>query len=217
MDEIAQQAINEALSGNWQKAYELNGLILKSSPQDVDAMVRSAKALMELGELTKAKKILESALKIDRFNNIAARLLLKIKSVKNGGEVVHNKTSFEKFIEEPGKTKLTELTNLGDPNILIQVDPGDEVKLTSHGKTISVNTINDKHLGRLPESLGFKIKKLISQGFEFKALIKSATPESVRVFIREISKPTGFATFITFPAEREEIIEEAGKDADEEY
>lgn len=220
MDDIAQQAISQALSGNWQKAYELNSEILKSSPDNTDAMVRSAKALMELGESVKAKKVIDSVLKVDPYHNIANKLLMKIKGARAAGEVTHSKVESEKFIEEPGKTKVCELTKLGDPNIIIQVDPGDEVKLVASGKTISVNTLNDKHLGRLPDDIGFRLKKLISQGFKFQAIVKSATSDCVKIFVREISRPEGYESINAFSIERLELPDNDMKlapDPEDEY
>lgn len=207
MDDIAQQAISSALSGNWEKALEYNEVILKDTPDNTDAMVRSAKALIELGNSDKAKKVLEKVIKIDPYNSIASKTLLKIDSSNKAGEITHNKINSEMFIEEPGKTKLTELTHLGDTNIILQLEPGDEVKIISAGRTISINTLNDKHVGRLSDSLSFRLKKLISDGFEFQAMVKSTTSDCVKIFIREVSKPEGFEKIMSFPIEREEISE----------
>ncbi len=217
MDDIAQQAISSALSGNWEEALKFNELILESSPDNTDAMVRSAKAHIELGDFAKAKKILEKVVKIDPYNNIANKALLKIEGVIKAGEVTHSsKVDPEKFIEEPGKTKLTELTHLGDPNIILQLDPGDVVKIVSGGRTVSVNTPNDKHIGRLPDDLGFKLKNLMSEGFEFQAMIKSTSTDCVKVFLREVSKPTIASKIMSFPIEREETNENLPQDDEEE-
>lgn len=213
MDDITQQAVSSALSGDWQKAEELNELILKDFPDNVGAMVRLAKAQIELGESSKAKKILEKVIKLDPYNSIATKTLLKLKSKDKGGEITHNKISAEMFLEEPGKTKLTELTNLGDPNIFLQLDPGDEAKLIGGGRTISVNTSNGKHVGKLPVALGFRIKNLTSQGFEFQALIKSTSEDSVKVFIRELSRPSGFEKIMPFPIDRDDMSDTSLQEA----
>jgi len=213
MDDIAHQAVTQALSGNWQEAFELNQLILKESPDDVGALVRSAKALIELGEVEKAKKLLAKVVKIDPYNTIANKTLLRIDSygAKKDGDTVRTQVNSSMFLDEPGKTKMTELTHLGDPNVIIQIDPGEEVKLVSSGHNVSVNTMTDKHLGKVPDELGFRLKSLISQGFEFQVLVSSATPECVRVFIREVSRPNDASGLVVFPIEKET---EEGEDSE---
>lgn len=208
MDDITQQAVNYALAGDWQKASELNQLILKDSPDNIGAMVRLAKAQTELGQSVKAKKILEKVIKLDPYNSIATKALLKIKSKGKGtDEVTHTKIDPKMFLDEPGKTTLAELTNLGDPDVYLQLDPGDEVKIVLGGKTLSINTMSGKHIGRLPVSLGFRIRNLISQHFEFQALIKSTASDCVKVFIRELSRPKGFEKVIALPFEADNEIE----------
>lgn len=219
MDELAQQAISEALSGNWQEAIRLNELILKSYPDNTDALVRLAKAEIELGLAEKAKVNLKKALKLDPLNTIAEKLTAKLKNPKKTDQVIHTKANPEMFLEEPGKTKLATLTHLGDKGIILQLDPGDEVRLNAGGHTISVSTANEKHIGRIPDSLGFRLKKLISEGFTYQALIKSANTDCVKVFIREVSRPVKAGSVMSFPIERsnseEELVagSEAGSDS----
>lgn len=207
MDELSKQAISAALSGNWQEACEYNELILKSSSDNVDAIVRLGKAYLELGEKDKSKKFLDRAIKLDPLNPIASKLLSKIKAAKAVGEITHTKVTPEMFLEEPGRTKITHLTHLGDSNVLIQLDPGDEVKLNTSGHTISVSTQNDKHIGRIPDALGFKIKKLVLAGFSYQALVKSANQEDVKVFLRETERPLKSKGMTSFPIERVDLGE----------
>ena len=216
MDDIARQAISSALSGNWEDALKFNEMILQESPDNTDAMVRMARAFIELGNMARAKKILDKVIKIDPYNTIANKALLKIKGAVKAGEVTHNRVRPGEFLEEPGRTKLTELTHLGDPNIILQLDPGDEAKMVTGGRTVSINTLNDKHIGRLPDDLGFRLKKLISEGFEFQALIKSSASDCVRVFIKEVAKPAGSEKVMSFPIEKEEISDDSGHEQDDE-
>ena len=53
---LAQQAIQKALSGNWDEALELNKEILDSDPNNTDALNRTARAYAELGKIELAKK-----------------------------------------------------------------------------------------------------------------------------------------------------------------
>ena len=204
MDDLAQQAISEALSGNWQKASELNELILRSKADDTDSLVRLARAQIELGQYPKAKKNLYLAIGLDSLSSIAIKLLARLKNpIKQDGSQ-HIRVDPETFLEEPSKTKLTELTHLGDKNVILQLNPGDEVKLNPGGHTISVNTLSDKHIGRIHDNLGFKIKKLVSDGFSYRAYIKSVGSNSVKIFIREVNKPKNSGSVLSFPIERTE-------------
>mgnify|MGYP001582152241 FL=1 len=202
MDNLAQQAISEALSGNWPLATELNELILKAAPEDTDALIRLARAQIELGQYPKAKKNLDLATRLDPLNSIANKLLARLKRPIKSDASQHTKIDPEIFLEEPGKTKLTELTHLGDKDAIFQLHPGDEVNLNTGGHTISVNTLNSRHIGRIHDSLGFRLKKLVSEGFTFRAYIKSADPDSVKIFIREVDKPEKLSSVLSFPIER---------------
>ncbi len=209
MDDIAQQAVSQALSGNWQEAAKLNQAILDTSPEDTGAMVRLAKALIELGQSEKAKKVLVKVLEIDPYNGIATKSLVKLSSFKKQVNTSHSRINPELFLEEPGKTKLVELTHLGDPKVILQFDPGDEVRLIPGTHTVTISSLlGGKNLGRLPDSLGFRVKNLMAEGFLFQALVKSVSQDCLKIFIREVSRPAGAENTIPFPVERSEYEEQ---------
>ena len=79
---LYQQAIDAALDSQWEEALKLNKKIIKLEPQNVDALNRQAKAYMELGKPTLAKKYYTEVLKIDPYNPIAQKNLKMMKSIK---------------------------------------------------------------------------------------------------------------------------------------
>jgi Flp pilus assembly protein TadD len=81
--EISQQAINQALAGNWQAAVDLNQEIIKQNPQDIEALSRLAKAYTELGKKTLALKTYRKVLQLDQFNPIAKNNLAKFSAKKS--------------------------------------------------------------------------------------------------------------------------------------
>ena len=83
---LYQQAIDAALDSKWEEALKLNKKIIKTEPQNIDALNRQAKAYMELGKTTLAKKHYSETLKIDPYNPIAQKNLKIMKSFKSNGQ-----------------------------------------------------------------------------------------------------------------------------------
>src|SRR5579859_7316732 len=98
---LAQEAIKAAISCNWENAITLNSQILKLDPDNVDALNRIARAYAENGDVVKAQKATEKALKIDPANLIANKCLTKWKTFKKNGSN-SARLSTKAFIEEPG-------------------------------------------------------------------------------------------------------------------
>jgi hypothetical protein len=200
--DLAQIAISEALTGNWKKALAINKDILKVSPKDVDALNRLARCFAELGEIEQAKKIAAKALKIDPFNTIAAKVLIKWNNAGNDKTICGNSIANETFLEDPGKTKILSLLFLGDSSLISKLDSGDEVKLDSHAHRVSVVTAEGKYIGRLPDDISAKLRKLLDAGNEYQVLIKSIEPEDVKIFIRETKRAKKFNNISSFASEK---------------
>jgi tetratricopeptide (TPR) repeat protein len=204
--DLAQKAVEAALKGNWEKAIELNKKIIKATPKDTDALNRLARAHAELGDLPKAKKNSAKVLKIDPFNKIAQKCLDKWKGLKKGETIRSASSSASAFIEEPGKTKIVPLLHVGSEKITAKLDSGDEVKLNPHGHRVSVITQEGKYIGRLPDDIGAKLKKLMKLGNTYKVLIKSTNMSEVKVFIREIKSNPKLKDIPSFSNEKIDYI-----------
>lgn len=186
----AQEAIAAALKGDWEVAIETNLRILKESSKDIEALNRLARAYSEVGNIKKARETAQTVLKHDPFNTIAARCLLKWKSVKNtkNGSVRQAPRDPKTFLEEPGKTKITALLYLGDNKTLASLNTGDELKLSAHQHRVSVLSQNGSYVGRLADDLSSRLRQLIKNGNKYEVLVKSVDSASVKVFLREISR-----------------------------
>lgn len=66
-------AIASALAQDWGKAVEANRAVLRIVPNNIEALNRLAKALLELGELSEARDAVNGALQLDSTNTIARR------------------------------------------------------------------------------------------------------------------------------------------------
>lgn len=208
MNQTAQKAISAALKGNWKEAETLNKEILKNSPKDIDALNRLARAYIELGKINKAKQTSKKVLEIDAFNSIATKSLEKWKTLKKkeldtkGNGV----TKAELFLEEPGKTKIIDLVCLGDEKVITKLDSGDEIVLKPGGHRVSLLTQDRKLIGRLPDDIASRIRKLTRLGNKYQVLVKSIQPNCVKVFIRETKRSSKIKDISTFSSDRIDYV-----------
>src|SRR3989344_4236153 len=114
-NDLAQKAISAAISGNWENAVEINQKILQIDKENIDALNRFAKAYSELGNIVKAKSVSSKVLGLDPYNKIANKCIERWKGLKQGESVRSHGVTGNLFIEEPGKTKIVSLINLGGP------------------------------------------------------------------------------------------------------
>jgi len=196
MDELARDAITHALSGNWEKAVEVNRLILEDDSQDVDALNRLAKAYSELGNTKKSKETLNKVLKIDPLNPIAQKAVAKgfVSSMSN----VDPGT----FLEEPGKTRLVELLNLGDKKVTSKLNVGNALKMVCHQHRVSVVTTEGKYVGIFPDDFAARTRDLIKGGNVYDCIVKTADPDKIAVFVKETGKGEKMKGVISFPMEK---------------
>jgi tetratricopeptide (TPR) repeat protein len=202
-DNLVPKAIRAALSGDWKLAINLNKEILEGDSEDIDALNRIARAYAEIGKIKKAKQYSQKSLKLDPFNKIASSCIKKWEIMKEGNrEKPISSYSPKLFIEEVGKTKIVSLINLTSKKIISTLRCADELKLNLLGHRVTVVTIDGKYIGKLPDDVGSRIKRMHHLGYEYCILVKSADTEKVIVFIKQID-PNGTTGEITFPIEKE--------------
>ncbi|MCX6704367.1 MAG: tetratricopeptide repeat protein [Candidatus Woesebacteria bacterium] len=207
MDTSASQtAVSLALSGKWSEAIKANLEIISDSPEDTDAINRLARAYWELGKISEAREATKKVLKIDPVNPIALKCVEKWKVAGNNDIRSSGLTITENFLEEPGKTKLVTLLNLGDSKIFANLDPGEEVKLFSHAHKVSINTLDGKYIGCLPDDLAARLRNLIKAGRKYQVLMKSVDPKEITVFIRELEKGPKVLDTPSFPTEKIDYV-----------
>ncbi|OGY30556.1 MAG: hypothetical protein A3A57_00380 [Candidatus Woykebacteria bacterium RIFCSPLOWO2_01_FULL_41_12] len=200
LDPKTNEAINAALESNWEKALELNKLLLEKYPNDIGAMNRFARALSETGALVEAKKIYKKILEIDPYNQIAEKNLHRISSLKKGYVVTNKSVTSLKgdfFLEEPGKTIVLPLEDTAMPQILADLQIGDGVDLVPHKNEVTVNSGSGKRIGKVRSGLAKSLAQHIRAGSNFESFIKSISLVSkkevkeksqVLVFIRETNR-----------------------------
>ena len=184
-NKLAQKAIKAALSGDWQKAIDFNKDIIQFDSNDIDALNRLARAYAAKGEIDKAKETSNKVLSLDPLNKIAKKSLQKWENIEIDDEISSKPANAVDFLEVPGKTKLIPLINLGDSTIITQLGPADVIFLKAHNHRVCVYTKNDKYIGRLPDDVAARLKKLIEHGNEYDAYIKSCDDTNVLIFVKE--------------------------------
>ena len=71
--DLSREAVNLALQGEWERATEVNKAILELFSDDVEAMNRLVKALIELGNYLDARTVLNHVCEVAPYNNIAKK------------------------------------------------------------------------------------------------------------------------------------------------
>lgn len=210
---IRDQAINTALTGDWKNAVSLNKELIDENPDDIDALNRLALAFQVLGKTTSAKTTYQKVLKIDPLNPIAQRNLRQLKTSKVKADTLAEFQINNNFIEETGKTKVVELLNTAQANVIQSLRTGAGVNLSIKRNRIFVLKGEKQYLGVLPDDIGKRLIKLLKAGNKYEAYIKSSSPKRVLVFIKELKRTTRFKNHPSFlPASESKLFDNKIKD-----
>lgn len=200
--DLTTQAVNAALTNNWQEAIKTNLAILTENPKDVEALNRLARAYKEAGEIRLAQKTYRKVLKIDRFNPIAAKNLKLLESFPKRSKTPPsnlNSCQPQMFLEEPGKTKVVNLVNLAPTSTLLPLSSGNQTNLLIKRRAVTVVDAKGTYLGALPDDLSAKLIKFIKGGNRYEVFVKTVSKNSLSVFIREVYRAPRFKNQPTFP------------------
>lgn len=204
---LTQKAVNLALQCKWDEAIKTNLEILKKEKDNTDALNRLARAYSEIGDMAKAKNTCKKVLNMEPSNQIAQKALVRYKKAKNNSKTVADKSaSPSTFLEEPGKTKIVSLLNLGDPKIISALDAGDEVLMTTHAHRACITDKSGKYLGRLPDDLAARLKTLVKGGNKYEIYVKTIAPKELKIFIKEIERGKDFINTPSFTSEKIDYI-----------
>jgi len=199
---LKNQAIQTALEGNWQEAITINKSLIHEDPEDIDALNRLALAYTIMGKVKEAKSTYQKVLALDPLHPIALRNLkrLKDKGLNLTGVKVNSSIN-NKFLEEPGKTKVVELVNIAQPKIVEALRTGESLELSI--KRLKIFALEEEqYIGVLPDDIAKRLIKFIKNGCKYAAYVKSANQHKVTIFIKEIKKTSRYkdqASFTTLP------------------
>ena len=196
MTSLKDQAIKLALQNNWEEAILINQEMIETAGRDIDTLKRLAYAFLQAGKFAEAKDTYTKIIDLDRTNPIATKNLKKLLTLsqqKNGiAPSVHINHMDNVFIQEAGKTKTVDLTNIADKRTLMGLQHGDEIELTIKRSKIFAVTSDKTFIGMLPDSIGIRLISFMKGGNEYQACIKSVDEKSATVFIKETKRAKKF-------------------------
>ena len=198
-----EKAIRAALEGKWEEAIEFNLYLIKDEPGDITALNRLAKAYTEIGDIEKAGDTYKKVLSLDKYNPIATKNLIRLKSkekVKIQSSINPSPAIQANFLEEPGKTKSTQLVRLTDADNLASLHIGQSVILEAKKRSVSVLLSDGTYIGTLPDDLSFRLGRLIRGGNKYETFVKGLPANhGVLIFIRETERSRRYKNTPSFP------------------
>lgn len=199
MNDAANAAIDAALKNDWDRAIELNSVIIKDAPNDLEALNRLAQAYLQIGKIENAKNTYRQVIKADPYNLIAKKNLKRISdgftpSLKS--PVGTNSVAI--FLEEPGKTKTVNLINCAPAQTLTKFSHCDLVNLVVKKHSV-VAQKDGIYLGALPDDLAFRIIRLINLGNRYQAFVKSVDGNNIQIFLQELKRAKRLGNQASFP------------------
>ena len=210
LKEQAREAVRLAMSGEWAEAARLNREILEAAPDNVEAMNRLGKALIELGDTEQALVAFRRALAQSPGNPIAVRNAARLLADVDGGVSAScprpraGTLKPRMFIADSGKSAevvLLASSDAGDPS------PGTPVTLQPNGPTLGVMDPDGNCLGLVPPSLARRLLCLTLGGNRYEGAVSGTSNGAVRVVLREAYQHPSQRSKVSFPAQPRPVEE----------
>jgi len=200
--QYVEDAIRLAMESNWDEAVEINQLILDNFGPEDQAYNRLGKALTELGRLEEARDQYEKSLKLNPFNTVAKKNRSKLEVLiqhKDDIKTGVTRVDLNLFVEEMGKTVITQLEAVDDPKVCDKVVAGDIAELSVTGDAITVTTLRGIKLGQLEAKMARRLIKFMQGGNRYQAGVTGCENGQIRVIVRETYQDPKFAGKPSFP------------------
>ncbi len=197
-------AIQQALASQWEEAVVTNKHILNLFPSEAEAYNRLGKAHSELGQYSEARRAYSQTLKYSPNNTIARKNLDRLAQLQEAPVQIH--TGAERidprlFIEETGKTGMTDLINIAPPSVLAKVGVGDKVQLHVIGHTLLVRNAAGEDIGQIEPRLANRLINFMEGGNRYAAAILAMENGQVRLIIREEYQHPNMFGKVSFPSQ----------------
>jgi len=208
--QYSEDAVQLAITGKWDEAVKLNKFIIDSFGADEETQNRLGKSLSELGKLKEAKAAYEAALKINPMNSIAKKNAARINALlhqKEGLKVGGIKVDLNLFVEEMGKTVITNVEPTGNTDVSSKVAAGDVAELKVEGDGIIAETSRGVKLGSLEAKLARRLIKFMRGGNRYQAGVTSVDGGTIKLIVRETHQDPRFAGKPSFAMRRKREVE----------
>jgi len=186
----SEQAISLAMKNRWEEAAQLNREILDMFPNEVDAYNRLGKALTELGKYSDARDAYAHAAKLDPLNGIATKNLQRLGKLAAEGSAAPPPSPVDPrlFIEESGKTTVTQLTDVRRSEIMAKLSAGDQLQIERRGNQVIIADLTGREIGRVEPKLEQDLIRLLDLGNQYAVFVTSGNEHVVNVIIRETQR-----------------------------
>ena len=202
--DLDREAVGLAMKGEWERAAEVNRAILELFADDVEAMNRMTKALIELGRYEEARTVADRVRQVAPYNNIARKNRARLDQMRTSASAStrHARRAAgapQLFIGESGKSASTTLRHTPRDLSLALISPGDPVQLVIEHHGISAYSEDGEFLGQVDPRLGHRLGRLIEGGNTYEAAIIGASDEGIIIMIHETSRHRSLQNVASFP------------------
>ena len=198
-------AIKQAQTSQWDEAVLTNQNILQLFPGEAEAYNRLGKAFSELGQYSAAREAYSKTLIYSPKNTIAQKNLDRLALLEeNSPQATHmgsGRIDPQLFIEETGKTGVTELLDLATKSVLARVAVGDKVQLQPEGHTLRVHNSAGEKIGQIEPRLANRLINFMESGNRYAAAILTMEDSQVRLMIREEYQHPSMFGKVSFPSQ----------------
>lgn len=203
-------AVKQAQEGQWEEAVSTNRNILNLFPQEPEAFNRLGKALSEIGHYAEARQAYSQTLKYSvvntSSNTIAKKNLDRLALLQDVAAPLQAHSGVERidprrFIEEPGKTGVTDLINIAPASVLAKVGVGDTVQLYMIGHSLLVRNTAGDDIGQIEPRLANRLISFMQGGNRYAAAILAMENGQVRLIIREEYQHPSMFGKVSFPSQ----------------
>lgn len=213
--QLEKQAIEAAISADWEKAIKYNHEIIKQDKKNADAHLRLGFAFMQDGNINDARKYYKKALALLPGNRTAQDNLEKIKILET--KKIHKSKDVNLnpylFLDIPGKTKTVTLVNCGQKSVLARLAIGQKLSMIVKKRRVEVRTMDDDYIGCLPDDISKRLTIFIKAGSVFSAYTKETSLKHASVFLKEEKKGRRVAKYMSFPVNIQSNLQSmSGKD-----
>jgi len=189
------------MQSRWEEAAAVNKSIIEMFPDDADAYNRLGKALTQMGKYAEAKEAYSHALEIEPTNSIARKNLDRLSHLSEAGpgQKEGKQVSAHLFIEETGKTEVTNLHQVAPREVMAKLAAGDPVYLKAKRQRLIVESIDGEYIGEIEPKLGLRLIKLMEGGNKYTAAIARISEDKGKVMIKEVYRHPSQAGRPSFP------------------
>ena len=199
----ARKAVALAMKNRWEEAAAVNQTIVRDFPDDIGSYNRLGKALSELGRNKEAQEAFRSVLSRLPSNSIAKKNLSRLSKLADADSPRAARTASRRaqtFIEESGNAGVTSLIKLAPPRTLLNLTPGDAVKLEPTGTGLTARDETGAYIGQVEPRVGTRIARLAKGGNLYEAAVTSVEEFELVVIIRETYKTQAQSGIVSFPS-----------------